>query len=161
MLRLSRYLLLLLCLFAGMARSQLTIEIIGGGATTIPIAIVPFANENSYSLSMTGIVAADLARSGLFKMVDPGGVVPRPSRAEDVRFGDWTGRGADAVVVGSMAPQADGRVEVRFALLDAVKQTQLGGFAYVVQPAQIRATAHKIADVIYEKLTGDVGVFRT
>src|SRR5205809_1983965 len=146
---------------ADVARAQLTIEIIGGGGTTIPIAIVPFAGEANYPYPLTGIVGADLARSGLFKLVDPAGVNPRPARAEDVRFGDWTARGADAVVVGSLTPQSDGRVEVRFFLVDSVRQAQLAGASYVVTPAQFRATAHRIADIIYEKLTGDVGVFST
>jgi TolB protein len=157
-----RWLSLLLCLLvAGAARAQLTIEIVGGGATTVPIAIVPFASEASYPLSVASVVGADLARSGLFKLVDAGGVVPRPSRAEDVRYGDWSARGADAVVVGSMAPQPDGRVQVKFSLLDTVKQSELTEFSFVVTQAQLRATAHRIADVIYEKLTGDVGVFST
>lgn len=82
------WVLALLCLLiAGLARAQLTIEIVGGGATTIPIAIVPFASD-AYPLSTTAVVSADLARSGLFKVVDAGGVVPRPSRAEEVRYGD-------------------------------------------------------------------------
>ena len=154
-------LVLLCCLAAGWARAQLTIEIVGGGATAIPISIVPFAGENAYPLSVTQIVSNDLARSGLFKMIDGGGVNPRPARAEDVRYGDWTARGADAVVVGSTAPLPDGRVEVRFFLLDVVKQSLLTGFTYAVPPSQLRATAHRIADVIYEKLTGDRGVFST
>src|SRR5215472_12627474 len=104
-------------LLARGARAQLTIEIIGGGGTTIPIAIVPFAAEGNYPYPLTEIVGADLARSGLFKLVDPAGVNPRPARAEDVRFGEWTSRGADAVVVGSVTPQSDGRVEVRFFLV--------------------------------------------
>src|SRR6202171_2355011 len=114
-----RVLALLCLLIAGSARAQLTIEIVGGGATTIPIAIVPFASD-AYPLSTTAVVSADLARSGLFKVVDAGGGVARPSRAEDVRYSDWSSRGADAVVVGSMTPQPDGRVEVRFTLLDTV-----------------------------------------
>jgi len=155
-------LLLLACvLAASAARAQLTIEIIGGGGTTIPIAVVPFAGEANYPYPLTSIVGADLARSGLFKLIDSEGINPRPTRAEDVRFGDWTGRGADAVTVGSVTPRSDGRVEVRFFLLDTVKQTQLAGFSYVVTPAQFRITAHQIADIIYEKLTGDVGVFST
>src|SRR6478736_6491346 len=158
---LMRTLFAFCCAAAFSAHAQLTIEIIGGGATTIPIAIVPFAGESNYPLGVSGIVGADLSRSGLFRLVDPGGVVPRPARAEDVRYGDWTGRGADAVVVGSMVALPDGRTEVRFTLLDAVKQAQLASFSYVVPPAQFRATAHRIADVIYEKLTGDVGVFST
>ena len=66
------WVLALLCwLIAGLARAQLTIEIVGGGATTIPIAIVPFASD-AYPLSTTAVVSADLARSGLFKVVDAG-----------------------------------------------------------------------------------------
>ncbi len=157
-----RCIVLLLCLLAStMARAQLTIEIVGGGAAMIPIAIVPFANEGTFPLSVTQIVANDLARSGLFKLVDAGGVTPRPARAEDVRYGDWTARGADAVVVGSMTPLPDGRFEVRFRLLDVPKQIAIGGIAYTLTAAQVRLTAHKIADFIYEKLTGERGVFST
>jgi TolB protein len=149
-------------LTAASARAQLTIEIVGGAGTEVPIAIVPFENEGNWPLGgITGIVGADLQRSGLFKLVSDAGVVPRPYRAEDVKLGDFRARGADAVTVGSMRPLPDGRVEVRFALLDAVKQMQLASMSYVVAPAQFRATAHKIADVIYEKLTGDAGVFST
>jgi TolB protein len=143
------------------ARAQLTIEIIGGAGTTIPISIVPFENESSWPLGMTGIVGADLTRSGLFKLIDYAGITPRPSRADEVKTGDFRARGADAVVVGSMRAVADGRVEVRFALVDAVKNAQLASMTYTVPPAQFRATAHKIADVIYEALTGDPGVFST
>jgi len=153
-------LVLALCVSNG-ARAQLTIDIIGGGGTTIPIGIVPFAGEGNYPYPLTEIVAADLARSGLFKLVDSAWVNPRPARAEDVRFGDWTARGADAVAVGNITPRSDGKVEVRFFLVDAVKAAQLAGVSYVVTPAQFRATAHQIADVIYEKLTGAVGVFST
>jgi TolB protein len=157
--------LLALGLFAfvpiGVAQAQLTIEIVGGAGTTIPVAIVPFDAESSYPLGISGIVGADLQRSGLFRLIDPMGVSPRPIRAEDVQAGAWRARSADAVVVGSMRPTGDGRVEVRFALVDVVKQQTLASIVYTVTPQQFRATAHRIADVIYEKLTGDVGVFST
>src|SRR5437764_2393941 len=143
------------------AHAQLTIEIVGGAGTTIPIAIVPFENENSYPLGITGIVGADLTRSGLFRLVDYSGVSPRPTRAEEIQPAVWRSRNADAVVAGSMRPLGDGRVEVRFGLVDVVKQTQLASMTYTVTPAQFRVTAHKIADVIYEKLTGDPGIFST
>src|SRR5215472_6482227 len=161
LLSLSRLLLFACALGATTSHAQLTIEIIGGGATTIPIAIVPFAGEANYPYPLTSITGADLARSGLFKLVDTSAVNPPPTRPEEVRFGEWTGRGADAVVVGSVTPRGEGRVEVHFFLLDAVKQTQLAGYSYVVTPAQFRTTAHQIADIIYEKLTGDKGVFST
>jgi len=143
------------------ARAQLTIEIVGGAGTAIPIAIVPFDGEGGFPLGISGIVAADLERSGLFRAVDTSGVVPRPSRAEDVRVDVWRARSADAVVVGSMLPLGEGRVDVRYALVDAVRGGMLASTRYVVTAAQFRATAHKIADEIYAKLTGDVGVFST
>lgn len=143
------------------AQAQLSIEIVGGAATAIPIAIVPFDAEATWPLGITGIVGADLSRSGLFRLVNTDGVVPRPARALDVQPAVWRGRGADAVVVGSMRPLPDGRVEVRFDLVDVVKQATLASMAYTVAPAQFRATAHKIADIIYEKMTGAPGVFST
>ncbi len=143
------------------ARAQLTIEIVGGAGTAIPIAIVPFGGESAFPLGVSGIVGADLARSGMFKMIPGDAVTPRPTRADDVQPDAWRARGADAVVVGSMQPLPDGRVEVRFALVDAVKKSTLAAMTYTVTQAQFRATAHKIADVIYEKLTGDPGVFST
>jgi TolB protein len=158
--RLFTIVLVAALLAAAPARAQLTIEIVGGAGTAIPISIVPFDNESSWPLGITGIVGADLTRSGLFKLVDYAGVVPRPTRTEEVRGPEWQAKGADAVVVGSMRQQGD-RVDVRFALVDAVKQSELAAVSYAVTPAQFRATAHKIADVIYEKLTGDVGVFST
>ncbi len=143
------------------ARAQLAIEIVGGAGTTLPIAIVPFENESTWPLGITGIVGADLTRSGLFRLVDYAGILPRPVRADDVKSGDWRARGADAVVVGSMRTLGDGRVEVKFSLVDTGRQAELASMTYTVAPAQFRATAHRIADVIYEKLTGDVGVFST
>jgi TolB protein len=145
--------------FAVPARAQLTVEIIGGGATQLPIAIVPFGREADYPLGITGVVGADLQRSGLFRLVETGAA--RPADPAGVSYAEFRGRGAEAVVVGSMTPAGGGQVDVRFFLLDPVKQTQLTAFAYNVAPAQFRAVAHKIADVIYETLTGDKGVFST
>jgi TolB protein len=141
------------------AHAALTIEIVGAGANQIPIAIAPFRAENG--VSVTPVIAADLTRSGMFKTIDPGGIVPVPSEPEQVKYEQWKSRGAEALVIGSITPMADGRYDVRFRLMDVVKGTQLAGFVYQVTAAQLRLTAHKIADVIYEKLTGDRGVFAT
>jgi TolB protein len=146
---------------AAPARAQLSIEIVGGAGTTIPISVVGFENESNWPLGISGIVGADLARSGLFRLIDPTGVVPKPFRAEEVQPAVWRGKSADAVVVGSMRPLGDGRVEVNFALVDVVKNASLASVAFTVTPQQFRATAHKIADIVYEKLTGDIGVFST
>ena len=143
------------------AYCQLNIEIIGGGANQVPIAIVPFKAEDTLPQKVTDIVVADLNRSGLFKIIDGGGVTPIPSEPAEVQYPTWKVRGADALVIGSVSPLSNGSWDVRFRLLDVAKQAQVTGFAYQVTTAQLRNTAHKIADAIYEKLTGDVGVFST
>jgi TolB protein len=143
------------------AHAALTIDIIGAGANQIPIAIAPFRAEEGIPQKLTPVISADLTRSGLFKMVDTGGIVPVPSEPEQVSYDQWRARGADALVIGTTTPAANGRFEVRFRLMDVAKGTQIAGFVYTVTAAQLRLTAHKIADVIYEKLTGDKGVFST
>ena len=145
---------------AGAARAALTIEIIGAGANQIPIAIAPFRAEEGIPQQLTPVIAADLVRSGLFKTVDPGGVVPAPYEPDQVNYPQWRARGAEALVIGSVVPR-NGQFEVSFRLMDVTKGTQLAGFLYRVNAAQLRLTAHKIADAIYEKLTGDPGVFAT
>jgi TolB protein len=158
---LATFLVPALCGLSPVALGQLTIEIIGGGGTTIPIAIVPFNAENTYPQGITSVVGADLARSGLFRLVDPASVTPRPTQPGEVRYPDWRAKGADALLVGSMQPASGGRVEVRYHLLDVAGQSLLHEMTYTVTPQQFRATAHRIADEIYEKLTGDRGVFST
>lgn len=141
--------------------AALTIEIVGTGGAQFPIAIAPFRAEAGTPQPLTPVIGADLLRSGVFKLVDAGGVTPPPHEPQDLNYETWRARGADAVVIGSVQPQPDGRYEVRFRLMDVAKQTQLAGFAYTASAAQLRHTAHKIADIIYEKLTGDKGVFAT
>jgi len=143
------------------AKAALNIEIIGSGETQTPIAVVPFAGESALPQQVGRIVAADLQRSGLFKLVRTDGVSPLPHQLDEVKFPDWVARGAEALVIGTISPQADGRLNIQFRLLDPVRQTQLAGFSYTAAPAQLRYVAHRIADVIYQKLTGAPGVFST
>jgi TolB protein len=151
----------LLAIAALAARAQLTIDITTSGGRQIPIAVLPFAGESGRPLPVSEVVGADLARSGLFRLVNTMGVSPLPTEPSEVNFVDWQARSSEALVIGKIGPLPDGRVEVRFRLFDVQKQSQLASYSYVVAPAQLRATAHRIADVIYEKLTGDKGVFST
>jgi TolB protein len=150
---------LFLWLAGANAYATLNIEIFGGGATQIPIAVVPFAAEEKISQSITPVVAADLQRSGLFRLIDPAGL--RPHEPVEVSYPGWVNRGAGALVIGSTTLLAGGQVAIRFQLLDVAKQEQLMSYAETVPAEQLRAAAHRIADMIYEKLTGDVGVFST
>ena len=141
------------------ANAELEIEITGAGANQIPVAIADFGGQASASRAITSVVRNDLEHSGLFRMVDTSGVTMTESSPP--AFGDWKMRGADAVAAGSVAPSADGRLEARFRLYDTNRQGQLGGAAFVTSPSMLRAAGHRIADVIYEKLTGEPGVFST
>ncbi len=148
-----------LALAALAAQAQLSIEITGAGATRFPVAIPVFENEGVLPRSISDVVRADLERSGLFSLIDLG-IVALP---ESVRpdLAGLRGRGADAVLTGSVVAVGDGRYDVRFRLFDTQKQSELGAMALRTSPAQHRATGHRIADFVYEKLTGQPGYFST
>jgi TolB protein len=150
----------LLC-FATAAAAQLSIEITGAGATRIPIAIAPFAGEGALAQGISTIVRADLERSGLFRGLEVPPLNPPLTEASQVNYAEWKSRLADALVLGSVATRPDGRFEVRFKLFDTVKGADLSGVAYTLSGDQARTTAHRIADFVYEKLTGEKGVFST
>ncbi|MEQ1685211.1 MAG: Tol-Pal system beta propeller repeat protein TolB [Burkholderiaceae bacterium] len=142
------------------AWAQFRVEISGVGATQLPIAIVKFRDEDraTPSLSLSAIVRADLERSGAFRSIDAPGALDEAARPV---MTEWRSRAADALVAGSIGRLADGRFDVRFKLWDVVKGTELGGQAQAVDASDLRLAAHRIADYIYEKLTGDKGVFST
>jgi len=148
-------------LLAQPGRAALTIEIVGSGERQIPIAIAPLPGEATLPFRISEIVAADLTRSGLFRIVDAGGVNPVPTEPGELRYAEWSGRGAESLVIGSVLPAGSGRYEVRFRLMDILKQTQLAGLSYTITTEQTRATAHRIADIVYEKLIGVPGAFAT
>ena len=139
--------------------AELSIEITGAGANQIPVAIADFGGEASVSRTITSVVRSDLENSGLFRMVDASGVAMTESTPP--AFGDWKARGADAIAAGSVGSSSDGRQEVRFRLYDVNVQSQLGGAVFVTSSSMLRAAGHRVADVIYEKLTGEPGVFAT
>ncbi|WP_291993337.1 Tol-Pal system beta propeller repeat protein TolB [Candidatus Accumulibacter sp. ACC003] len=148
-----------LALLQASAHAELTIEITGAGANRIPVAIADFGGDPAAARIVTSVVRADLERSGLFKMVDGGGLAMTETTTPP--FEDWKSRGADALAAGSIGGSADGRQEARFRLYDVNKQSVLGGSAFVTSRTMLRAAGHRIADVIYEKLTGEPGVFST
>ena len=160
---LFRSLVLLVAVAAAAASApsaaQMTVEITGVGSQQYPIAVASFKTEGSAPQDIAAIIRADLSRSGQFRMVDTGDTALAEN--ERVDLGQWRARGADTLVVGSISALADGRFDIRFRLYDNVKNGQLDGLAYVAPPAELRLTAHRIADRIYEKLTGDKGVFAT
>jgi len=150
---------LLMLAQASVANAVLSIEIIGAGEHQIPVVIVPFGGDAKLSQAINDVVTGDLKRSGLFRLIDPAG--KSPHEPDQVNYPDWQVRGADALAIGMVVLQANGRIEARFRLLDVVKQAELAGQSVSANDDQVRAVGHRIADLIYEKLTGDKGVFST
>lgn len=144
---------------AAPAWAQFKVEVSGVGLTQLPIAIAPFRGEAQAPQKMAGIVQADLERSGQFRGIDASGVALDETSRPDVAL--WKQKNADSLVTGSVARLADGRFDVRFRLWDVVRSQDLGGQSYVVAQGDLRLVAHRIADYVYEKLTGERGVFST
>ncbi|MEO6032094.1 MAG: Tol-Pal system beta propeller repeat protein TolB [Burkholderiaceae bacterium] len=149
---------LALALFSVPAQAQFRVEISGVGATQLPIAIATFRNEAASSQPIASIVRADLERSGAFRGIDAPGALDENSQPA---MNDWRGRAADALLAGSVTRLADGRFDVRFKLWDVVKGVEIGGQSAAVAAGDLRLAAHRIADYVYEKLTGEKGVFST
>lgn len=141
------------------AHAQLSIEITGAGASRFPVVIPVFDNEARLPRGVTDVVRADLERSGLFTLIDIG-PLPLPESVVPDLAG-MRGRGADAVLTGSLVPQANGSYDVRFRLFDTQRQLELGAMSMPMTPAQNRLVGHRIADFVYEKLTGMPGYFST
>lgn len=141
------------------ALAQFRVEVTGVGLTQMPIAIAPFRGEADAPQKVAAIIQADLERSGQFRAVDGAGAQLDETSRPDVS--PWRQKGADSLAVGSATRLADGRWDVRFRLWDVVRGQDLGGQSYAVQAGDLRLAAHRIADFIYEKLTGDKGIFST
>ena len=140
------------------AQADMTINITGGETSRIPVAVSPFAGTLPAAHDIPQIIGADLLRSGEISLVDVSDLNPPVSQPGDPRFGVFRGRGADAAVLGAVQP-AGSQMTVSFRLMDAVRQNQLAGFSYSAAPADTRMIAHRIADVVYQALTGTPGVF--
>jgi len=141
------------------AWAQFRVEVSGVGLTQVPIALVPLRGEGAAPQKISAIVRADLDRSGQFRAVDAASQVMDEATRPDMTL--WRQRGVDALAGGSIARLPDGRWDARFRLWDVVRNQDLGGQGYMVPQADLRLAAHKIADYIYAKLTGNKGVFST
>lgn len=141
------------------AQAQFRVDVSGIGLNQLPIAVTAFRGEDRAPQKVGAIVQADLERSGQFRVVDTAGVALDEVTRPDVAT--WRQKGADSLVSGSVTRLADGRYDVRFRLWDVVRGQDLGGQSYAVTQADLRLAAHRIADFIYEKLTGEKGAFST
>lgn len=151
-----------LALLVHPAFAALEITVTGGETAAQPIAIVPFGQPGDVGVDLAAIIAADLARSGQFEPMPAQDMLERPTDAAQVNYRNWRAVAVDNVVVGQVRRAPDGKLSVRFQLLDVLRAQQLIGYDVPVpDPRRMRPVAHQIADLIYEKLTGVPGYFNS
>lgn len=160
---LAALLCLLLSLLAGNAAAKLTIEITGGVEGAQPIAVVPFGDVDGAkpNVDIAAVVAADLARSGKFKPMPRREMLMTPHREADVDIREWQLLAMNSLVVGEVSPKTGGGYDIRFELIDVFSGKKLLADTVSSTTKGLRNAAHRIADKIYQDLTGEPGVFAT
>ena len=154
------------------SQAQLMVDVTGANIEPLPVALPAFSAQSQVPSRLpemtkmgddiAGVVAADLERSGLFRPLPRAAYIEQglvPERRP--RFPDWKAIGAQGLVVGAVNFLADGRVEVVFRLWDVYGQQQMTGVKYQTTPDNWRQIAHRVADAIYQRLTGEEGYFDT
>jgi TolB protein len=152
------------CAWCGSAaEAQLNITITEGQDAAAPIAVVPFAWQGSGepAFDIAGVVSADLGSSGRFAPMATRDMVSRPTQASQVNFQQWRTLETDYLVIGTLAQDGPENFTATFQLFDVVRGESLTGFRLQAARADLRRTAHRISDMIFQELTGIPGVFST
>ncbi|WP_438864794.1 Tol-Pal system beta propeller repeat protein TolB [Neptunicella sp.] len=169
--------------FTLVTHAALEIVITEGIDTARPIAIVPFKFSGQGQLpgTIADVVAADLRRSGKFNPINTANMPQFPGTDADMDYAAWASAGVEAVLVGKIEEQSIDRYVVSFELIDVLRGQITGGQSQmlsngrlvksndhildsrktVISGNQFRQYAHRISDIVYEKLTGDRGAFLT
>ena len=136
------------------------------------IAIPAFATDADVATQASGgstgalgnalaeVISANLRNNGLFKPSGPAGL-PHPAfgQIQAPAFDVWSGRGAEMLVHGYVRAQGDGQLAVGCYLYDVGLKQQLAKAGWVVAPGDWRRAAHKCADMVYSRLSGESPFF--
>jgi len=153
--------------FVKVGCAALSLEVTQGMSAAIPIALIPFNNNNLASVAgnttMTAVVHNDLQNSGQFKVIEPGLFDSSSVKLSQINYKHWQQRGVNNLILGAIKPLIDGRYQVRFTLLNVYtpKHPIIISDKFITAQAGLRNLAHHIANVIFQKLTGIRGVFTT
>ena len=140
-------------------KGMLELDVIGGRAAALPIAVVPFGGDCGQT-DVGGVVRADLGRSGQFRALDVSQIVERPTRGSEVAYPAWRMLKQDFLLVGRCVAEGGG-YRTEYELFDVAKQERLLGFALTAPAGSMRDVAHQISDAVYEKILGIPGAFWT
>ena len=148
-------------LVAAPSQAQLRLDITQGVRDAVPIAVVPFGGQaEGAPTEVASVVANDLRMSGRFAPLERRDIVARPTSAEEIRFEDWRLLRADFIVVGRVETDASG-LAVSFELHNVRTGALLLSERLPTTERGLRSTSHRVADLVFEKLTGLPGAFST
>jgi len=143
----------------------LRIEITEGVIEPLPFAVPTFIAENpaaqEYAQSIAQVIAADLAGTGLFREIPRDAFISTITSFDStIQYSDWKAINAQAVVTGAVSAAGDGRITVKFRVFDVFAEAQLGdGLQFGGSAGSWRRMAHKVADAVYSRITGEGGYF--
>jgi TolB protein len=157
---------LLVTFIAHSANAITTIDITKGNREPLPVAVTSFASTSEAGMGMgfeiARVIEADLERSGLFKPIDKNSFIEKLDSANTApNFLSWRQINAAALVTGAVKYTSDNHIDVEFRLWDPYSEQQIAGQVYSLSSNGWRRSAHKIADQIYKRLTGEEGYFDT
>ena len=161
-------LLFLISLFLGqMAWASLHIDVVGAQSEPMPIALPAFGGgtpeQEKAGRQITEVVISDLERTGLFRIIDKEAYIQELKGINDEpKFSDWQALGAHALVHGEITGGQEGEpFKASFRLWDVFARHQMEAKALTTDSNAWRTVAHMIADVLYERLTGEKGYFNS
>jgi TolB protein len=148
---------------ASPAFAQLRLTITSGVTDPIPLAVVPFARAvpADGGLDVAGVVQRDLESSGRFKGMPRTDMINTPTSAAQVDAAAWKQMRNDYVVVGRLGTTAAGDVTVDAELVNVLNGQTVFVKQWTAKPANLRNTAHRVADAIYKAILGVPGAFAT
>jgi TolB protein len=152
----------ILLVFTLNANAELQIVVDGGVEEPTRIAVVPFGWDGDSALSedVSAIIANDLSRSGMFKLMAQENMLGSPESESQIFFRDWRVSGNDFMLIGSMKPTANG-VTATVELFDILTEKKLWSQTIDSAGSDLRDIAHYIADEVFQKITGIRGAFAT
>lgn len=148
----------------GTANAQISLRVDNNQVSRTPIAVVPFGWRGQTSgppLDVSGVIRADLEASGRFEPIPVEDMRQNPTSRRDVDFDDWRRLGVEAVVIGTVEQTGPDEFTIQYHLFDPYGQEELDSFRLPATRNMLRRETHRIADRIYEELTGIKGVFAT
>ncbi len=149
---------------AGAQQGPLRIEITDGVQEPLPYAVPAFVAENGTATQMAQdiarVVSDDLSGTGLFREIGSEAFISQiTSFSSPVEFADWKAINAQALITGAVSVAGDS-LTVKFRVWDVFSGQELGaGLQFAGTTEGWRRMAHKVADAVYERITGESGYF--